>query len=406
MKKGTVYYALDISSDKIAAIKAVVNRAGDIIDVQCRAGKSAGVKNGRISELGQLSQSISEVVDKLSVLSGSKIKSLYVSLQCPRINARHSICAIPLSERSNKIITSGDIAKVNQQAYSLSLTIEEQLLHQIPQEYTIDNHHRVLDPAGLYGHKLGADILLITTQAKDAQNLVSAVEQAGYKARAVILSIFAASLTVLPQELKKKGCFLLDVGFDCSQLIVFKDGILRGYESFDFGAHHITEALAAELKLSYGLAEDTKVSYGAALSANIADQQEVLVKKEQSYRPIKRRAICAIIEQKLRGFSGLLKERLESYQKTGDEPLSMVVSGKEALLEGFIENLELNTGIVTHLAKIEGAPISDITYAAAVGLAKYAASEHLPFHLFAVSSYGTLFEKIVRKTREIYHEYF
>lgn len=249
-------------------------------------------------------------------------------------------------------------------------------------------------------------MLLITAEGKDVQNLVSAVEQAGYKARAVVLSVLATGLAVVPQELRKKGCFLLDVGFDCSQMLVFKDGILRGYELFDFGSHHITEALAAELKLIYALAEDAKISYGACLAANISPDQEVLIKKEQSYRPIKRKALCTIIEHKLRDFSHILKERLEVYQKASGEPLGMVVSGKAALLEGFIENLEFNTGISTRLAKIEDAPISDLTYATAVGLAKYAASWHPPVRLFALSSYGTLFQKIVRKTKEIYHEYF
>lgn len=406
MRKGTVYCALDVSAGNIAALMAVVNKSGEIIEAQCQSGASAGVTQGIVTELGPFSDAIAAVVHKLSAVTGHKIKSLYVSMQCPHVRARHSLCTIPISERSNKIITSGDIAKVNQQAYSLGFNIEEQVLHQIPQEYTIDNQNKLLEPAGLYGHKLGADLLLLTALSRDVQNLASAIDRAGYKIRAVVLSGLAASLAVLSEETKKKGCCLLDIGFDFSQMLIFKDGILRGYEPLSFGSHHITEAIAHELKLPYALAEEVKVSHGCALAAHVAWEQEVLVKKEQGYRPIKRKVIATIIENRLQEFFAQIKERFASYQRMCDMPAGVAVSGKAALLEGCIESLENTLGVPTRAAKIENAPVNDLSYAVSLGLVRYAILAHPHIHLFKLSSYGNMFQKIVRKSREIYHEYF
>ena len=406
MAKGTAYYGLDIASDKIVALKAVVNSRGQIVDITSEIGQAAGIKNGSITELGVFSNSISQTIKRLSVSSGDKIKSLYVCLQGPFIKTSHSLCALALSERSNKIITSSDVLKVNQHAYSLGLSIEEQVLHQIPQEYTIDGQNKVLNPAGLYGHKLQADLFLVSAQARDVQNLISAIDQAGYKARAVVLSALATGLAVVSEENKKKGCCLLDVGFDSSAMLIFKDGIPRGYEYFNFGSHHLSEALSRELKLPYALAEDLKISYGSVFAHTAASEQEVLVKKDQVYRAIKRKQICLIIEKELQVFFQAFKERLEAYQKTFTLAQGVLVSGKAALLEGFIESLEQKIGVPVHLAKVENALSSDTTYATAIGLVYYALSQHSQINFFKFSSYGNIFQKISRKSKEIYHEYF
>ena len=411
MKKGTLYYALDISADKIYALCAAVNqRTGEIIDVSCQCGPSLGIKNGIISELGLLAEAIALVLNKFSDFSGNRPKSLYVSMQGPNAKATHSIGIIPISERSNKIITSGDIARVNQQAYSLGLNLEEHVLHQISQGYLIDGQNKVADPAGLYGHKLEADLLLVTALNRDVENLISAVDRAGYRVRAVVLSAYAASLAVLPEGVKSRGCCLLDIGFESTQMLVFKDGVLRAFESFNFGSSHLTEALADKLKLPYDLAESIMTSYGSVLSAQINPEAEVLVnEKDKSYRPIKRKVICSIIENRLEELFRGIKERLALYRKTLDFPEGIIASGKTALLEGFLEGLEVNFGCPARLARIDSSTslrINDLTYATCVGLIKYAISQRHQIELFKLSSYGNIFQKLTRKSKEIYQEYF
>ena len=408
MRKGAICCALDISADKIHALCAAVNqRTGGISDVSCQCGPSLGIKNGTINELGLLAEAIALVLNKLFHSSGNGPKSLYVSIQGSHIKSTHSIGIIPISERSNKIITSSDIAGVNQQAYSLGLNLEEHVLHQVSQGYIIDGHNKVSDPSGLYGHKLETDLLLITALNRDVENLISAVDQAGYRVRAVVLSAYAASLAVLPEGAKARGCCLLDVGFESTQMLVFKDGILRAFDSFNFGSTHLTEALADELKLPYDLAESIKTSYGNALSAQVNPEAEVLVnQKDKSYRPIKRKVISLIIEKQLQELFKGIKERLAFHRKTCDFPEGIIASGKTALLEGFLEGLEANFGFPARLARIENAPANDLAYATSIGLIKYAISQRPQIELFKLSSYGNIFQKLTRKSQEIYQEYF
>lgn len=406
MKSGVCLCALDVSSSKIAAVAAVVNRKGEIVDACCQLGQSRGIKNGVVQELGLLSESISDVLDNLKTLGSKKIKSLYAAIQGENIRATHSFGVIPISERANKIITSADISKSNHQAYSLGLNLEEVVLHQIPQGYVIDNHNRVLDPYGLYGHKLEADLLLITALCREAENLISAVDRVGCRVKALILSGLATALAVVSKEARMNGCYLLDIGFDSIQLLFFKDGLLRALELFKYGANHITEALAEQLNLPYELAEEIKISYGNTSICNINPEAEVLVKKDTSYRPIKRVLICSIIEKQLQEIFSPIKERILAHNKNLDCKADIIVSGKAALMEGFLEWLENNLNLTVSLANIENSPVSDLSYATAIGLIKYAIAERPQLHPLKLSSYGNIFQKLVSKSKEIYQEYF
>lgn len=413
MRKGALYCALDITAGKIAAAAITVKRNGEIADMVCQSGPSAGVRSGAILELGDLANAIAAVLKKLVCAGAPKIKSVYACLQGPRIKSIHSLGVIPVSERSNKIITSGDIARVTQHAYSLGLNINEQVIHQAAQGYTIDNHSRVLNPAGLYGHRLEVDLLLITAANTDVENLISAIDLAGCRVRGIVSSAYAAGEAVVAAADKAKGCVLLDIGFDTTQLLVFKDGIVRGFETFGMGSSHISEALARELKLTFELAEAVKISYGSAISHHIGAEAEVLIKKEQSYRPIKRKEICLVIEKELSVLFAEIKKRLEVFQKTLDLPAGIIASGKIALLEGFLESLERHFNMPVRLAKIDhsalraaSAASGDLTYAAAVGAVRYALSQAPRIDFFRLSSYGNVFQKIMHKSKEIYQEYF
>ena len=165
-----------------------------------------------------------------------------------------------------------------------------------------ERQNRVLNPLGLYGQRLEVDTLLITDLVQDADSLISAVERSGFKVKSLVLAGYAAGLAVLPDSSRIKGCCLFEIGFDSTQMLIFKEGIIRGFEIIPFGAHDVTEAIARELKVPTETALVLKLSYGNIILGNVSPDDEVLLKKEQSYRPLKRKVLCEIIERKWREF--------------------------------------------------------------------------------------------------------
>ena len=407
MPKYITHYGLEVASDIITVVRAISDKSGKITEVFCKSCPSAGISDGAIKELGLLSETISRLLGGLSASCGQRIKSLTVSMPSLRLKVKHSSGLLPISERSNKIITSSDMDKVIRQAYNLGLGIDEYVLCSIPQGYTVDNQAQLINPLGLYSHRLGVELLLVTALYPEAQNLVSAVEKAGYKVQAVILSSLAASLSALPEEDKARGCCFLDMGYDFIRMLAFKDGILKGMECFDFGSKDLNRALSQELKIPYELAGQIKASYGAAFAQGKDLEQEVLVsQKDKTYRPIKRRLISSVLENKLRDMFTLIKERFSSRYRIEDFPAGVIVCGRDALLDGFLESLEESLGLAVSLAKMEDLPVKDISCAGAIGLIKHSLSQYPKIEFFKLSGGRNIVEKIARKSKEIYQEYF
>lgn len=407
MPKYVPHYGLEIASDVLTAVRAISDKSARITEVSYKSCPSAGIRDGVIQELGLLSESISGLLGGLSASCGQRIKSLTVSMPSLRLKVKHSSGLLPISERSNKIITSSDMDKVTRQAYNLGLGIDEYVLCSIPQSYAVDNQAQLINPLGLYSHRLGVELLLVTALYPEAQNLISSVERCGYKVKAVISSSLAASLSTLREEEKARGCCFLDIGYDFIRMLVFKEGILRGMECFDFGSKDLDCALARELKIPYELAGQIKASYGAAFAANKDLEQEVLVsQKDKTYRPIKRRLISNVLENKLRDMFSLIKERFSSRYRIEDFPAGVIVCGKDALLDGFLESLETSLGLSARLAKMEDLPVRDISCAGAVGLVKHSLSQYPKIEFFKLSAGRNIIEKIARKSKEIYQEYF
>src|SRR2546426_10154318 len=58
---------------------------------------------------------------------------------------------------------------------------DQELLHDIPQEYVVDQQHGISDPVGMTGTRLEVEMYLVTVQSTAAQNLRKAVQRAGYR---------------------------------------------------------------------------------------------------------------------------------------------------------------------------------------------------------------------------------
>lgn len=405
MAKGYFYCALDVASDKICVLLAKADNAGKITQAYTEYGKARGIKDGRISDIGLLAQAIAEPLNKLQVSSGIKVKSVHVCLRTANIGSRHSLAAIPLSERANKIITTSDIRKADAQAYGLGLNIEEEVLHQIPQGYKVDNQDKILNPEGIYGHKLETDLLLVFVLSADLENMITAISRAGFDVANVMLSGLASVSAVLSQEPKDIGCSFLDIGYDSVQMLTFKDGFLRGLDVFDFGLSSLALPLAEELKISKSVAEDIIFTHGSLLGIG-SQKQDVLIKKDQGCKPVDRKLICSLIEENINDKFASLKEKFIRYHKQLGLQAGIIACGKMALIEGFLESIEASFGSPARLAQIGAGAQRGLDFAACYGIINHALSIRPRMNLFKAVSPGNILQKVFHKSKEIYQEYF
>jgi len=343
--------ALDIGSSKISAVlaefknKKLANISFDSLPVK-------GVKEGMIVDSSTLISLVSRVLKNLKAKSGVNIKFVSVNISGRDITTKHSRAVIPLAERGNKVISVSDMQRVIEQARILGSSLEDEIIHMIPLSYSIDAKSEILNPLGLYSHKLEVDLYLVCSKLSSVQSLTRTINQSGYEVKDLFLSGVATSKAVFGPGLKEGLNILCDLGSDTTELLVFKEGLLKDIEVLPFGGNDLTRKLSESLKIPMELAEDIKRSYGfIGNPQEIREDKEILVKKSEFYKPIKQRLVSEVVTTAAGEVCLKIKEalsrKLELYEIN-----NFVIVGRTILLEGFIETLEKNLNLPVKLGRI------------------------------------------------------
>lgn len=410
--------AIDIGSNKISASLALI-RKNKISNIFFDSLPSRGVKEGVIVDATELVICLTKILKMLKAKSGLKIKFIHTNFSGKDISTKHSHAIIPLAERGNKVITSTDISLANEQARILGSSLEDEIIHVIPSSYSIDSQSNLTNPIGLYSHRLEVDLYLVCARLASLQSLSRVISQAGYEIRSLSFSGLATSRAVFGIQEKRGLSVFCDCGSDVTELLIFKDGLLQSIQILPFGGNSMTQQLSDGLKINFELAEDIKRSYGVIGDVNnIQNDKEILVKKEELYKPIKQRDVAAMVTNSSRLICTEIKEAVLS-KVALHEIDHFVMVGKTLLTDGFIEMMEGVVGLPVAMGRIDNPQInvlvkenSDLsgqkylTYLTCLGMICEDLDNKVVGSSALVKPVKNLFIKTINRFKEVYQEYF
>ncbi len=401
------YCGLDIGSQKIKAGILKVKDATQMELVGIYEQKTAGFRDGAVSDLGELADCIHVTVHTLLQKTNLKLKEVQLGVGSELIEIREGGTTIPLVDRTNKIITQRDMKKVNDQARLLSLKMDEEILHDLPQQYMVDEVNKALNPGGLYGRKLGVWSLMIFTSTNRIRNIVRAVHHAGYEVPNIFFTSYAACEVALDDAERAQGRILIDIGAKATSVLLFQDNILRRLQKIGIGGDAFTRRISEQLNLPLDLAEEIKRSYAATLEAYHSGDEEILVKRDSAYKPVKGKDICAAIEPQIRELLENIQNVFTEFGVRDELEMDIVMIGGGSLLTGLIERVSQTTRHPARLAKMNVAcarsPGNAALFAGVVGLAKSGFKQSLRY---ALSPDGHWRANLANRFKDLYHEYF
>jgi cell division protein FtsA len=410
---------LDVGSSKIAACVARLKRKR-IVDIFCESIAVKGIRKGVIVDSVDLTDAIAEVVKKLKDISRINIRMIHANISGRHLITKHSHAVIPLTERGNKIITLGDIKKVNEQALLLGSHIDEEIIHYFPSKYTIDANETVVNPIGLYSHRLEVDLFLVCGKLAQIQTVTHVVNQAGFDIKTLFFSGLANAHIVFGTEPAKGINVICDIGSDVTELVFFRDGLLKTIVVLPAGGDELTQSLVDAFPIPRHLAEDIKLSYGViGDSTQVRDDKEVLIKKDNSYQPVKQRVICQTITAAARNLCRQIKTAVEQEVNIADIN-KFVVAGRGIFHDGLLELLESVIGLKIAPARVGNSEILPflqkldllsgqkyITFLTALGLISYQMNELQPPKDPSLTKVPNQpFLKVIHKVKEVWQEYF
>ena len=213
-----------------------------------------------------------------------------------------------------------------------AISADREVLHVLPRGYTLDGQEGVRDPVGMSGHRLEAEIHIVTAATTALHNLVRAVRRAGVSIDAPVLQPLAAAEAVLQPAEREAGVALVDIGGGTTDVAIFHDLGVAYTSTLPVGGSHVTNDLALGLRAPMSLAEEVKIQYGSAIAAEFETDDVVELKTydNEEGEPVSRRLIAEIVESRMQEIFALVKREIERAGFGRLLPAGVVLTGGSA----------------------------------------------------------------------------
>src|SRR5947208_15843525 len=141
-KRDELVVGLDIGTTKIACIVGEVTDDGvDIIGVGTHP--STGLKKGVVVNIDATVQSIQRAVEEAEHMAGVEITSVYAGIAGAHIKAINSEGVVAIRDKE---VRAGDIERVIEAAKAINIPQDREIIHVVPQEFTIDHQDGIKEP--------------------------------------------------------------------------------------------------------------------------------------------------------------------------------------------------------------------------------------------------------------------
>jgi len=350
----TIITAIDIGTTKICVL--VAKKTGDDLEI-LGIGKSPsfGLKKGMVTDIAKTVQSIKAAVKEAELISGHTIQSATVGISGSHIRAFNSHGAVPI-KKGNRV-RAHDIASVIAAAKAIPITEGQQILHVLPQFFSIDGQERIQDPMGMHGVRLEAQVHIITGSIASAQNIIMCCQMAGIQVQDIVLEQLASAYAVLSSDERELGVSILDIGGGTSDFAIFQHGSIRHTMVLPIAGNHVTNDVAIGLQTTIREAERIKQMYGYASVDYLDIDQDLLIETADgsNKQTVKQSVLVNIIEQRVHEMLSLINQEIATYKLAPYLATGLVITGGGALLKGVTDLAQTIFALPTRV----GAPKTD-----------------------------------------------
>jgi cell division protein FtsA len=332
--------ALDVGSTKTCAVIGELVLDGDGLPQVKVLGvgqvKPNGVRRDAVSNIEDTTEEIRRALRQAELMAGVQPRGLYVGIAAEYVQTSTSngIVAIGSDE-----IGEEDVERVHEVARAVVVPPDRELLHVIPQDYSVDHRGGIQQPVGMIGTRLEADVFIVLGASAAVRNLRKAVARAGYEVTQLVLNPLAAGLAVLTSEEREVGSALVMIGGRTTEIAIFHEGKIRHVGIVPCGGVSFTNDLVKGLGIPYAEAERVKERFGVATTRMVDPEQTIEVPGPApgARKHMPRDLLAHIIEQRMDEVLTLVSHEIERAGYANRLGGGVVLTGGGASLEGTLD---------------------------------------------------------------------
>src|SRR6478752_9111189 len=376
MENEKIVVGLDIGTTKICAIVGRKNEYGKLEVLGMGKAESEGVIKGIVTNIDKTVFAIGKAIKEASDMSGIDIGVVNVGIAGQHIRSSVHHGSITRSSNDDEVSIE-DVNRLTEDMYRIVIPPGSEIIHVMPQDYTVDYEEGIKDPVGMSGVKLEADFHIITAQTSAINNINKCVRRGGLEIEDLILEPLSSSLAVLSEEEKEAGVCLIDIGGGTTDVAIFYDNIIRHTAVIPFGGDIITSDIKDGCTVMQNQAELLKTKFGKALP-DMADPNEIIAipgLRNRAPKEISIRNLSHIIGARMEEIIEMVYSEILASGYDKKLAGGIVITGGGSQLQYVKQLFELISGMDArigfpneHLGKCKIEAIKSPMYSTAIGL--------------------------------------
>jgi cell division protein FtsA len=406
-RKEDLIVGLDIGTTKICVVVAERTENGvDVVGIGTHPSK--GLRKGVVVDIDATVASIKHAVEEAELMADCEISSVYAGIAGSHIRAvnSHGVVAV-----KNREVSPTDVKRVIDAAKAVSIPMDREVIHVIPQEFVIDEQDGIREPLGMSGVRLEAKVHIVTAAVTSAQNIVKCANKAGLNVIDIVLEPLASAEASLAEDERDLGVCLIDIGGGTTDVAVFSDGSIQHTNVLGLGGAHISNDIAVGLRTPFEEAERIKKRFGMASARYLQSDDVISVPSVGGRRPreVSRKILCEIIEPRVDEILTLARQALVKDGLEESMPSGVVLTGGCSALEGMLDLAEeifespVRLGTPCHVGGLQDV-VRGPMYATGVGLVLFGASQDREGARFRIRD-ESIFGRVKQRMRDWFYQF-
>lgn len=388
-----IILGLDLGSSQITAVCGQWKRTEKTeMNLEILAGTrqpTKGIRGGVVVDIKETRQAIEEVVKNIENQIETNIRTTYLALRGQHIQSQNSHGTLSIN-RADREITEEDVKNVIENAKSIRLSHDREILHSFVQDFSVDHQSGVANPVGMDGSYLDSDVHIITVSTPQLNNIIKSIGGANLDVVGSVYGIIALAEAVATPEEKDMGCLVIDFGGATTGVVIFANGSIRYSREIELeegpnqrisiGMDLITRDILSHFRMLSDNAVRVKEKYGVAMPELVKRKDETFEYNSGNTNVKKKAHVSELAEVIAARLDMLLDIIIRDIKHSGYwknvESGGIIVTGGGAKLLGIVEAVEKAFNVTARLGLPLGVSgveeiIKDPSYATAISLLQY-----------------------------------
>ena len=401
-----IIIALDIGTSKVLCLVADYDDEDNLRIIGVGQDECTGLNKGVVSEINSTVASIKRAKDKAANMSGNKIESVITGIAGDHIKSYNGNAEVNIL---NDEVTIDDKEKVIDMAADMDIPPDQEILHVIPQYFSIDGQMGIREPVGMAGKRLAVNIHLITCSSTAKKNLNKCIENSLIDADEYVLQPVASSYSVLTEEERTLGVCLVDIGGGTTDIAIFTDGNIKHTAVVPIAGQNITKDIGIGLRTSLVAAESIKIEHATLVNTDENFEVDKMIRvpsiSDKPDTEVGHSVLNHIVSARVDEILNEISKQIQASGYLSNIRAGIVFTGGGSKLNGLDDYAQDKLGIPSRI----GSPNNDIggvknisgltRYATAIGLILYRDSQlrempHRKNNSNLMSTSSKIFKKI------------